>query len=76
MVFLTQLPTFLSATHWKKQCSIHKHTHVDCLPVNSVGLQRKINEEISEEVPPETSKKLPRELMILWQGLALHTACF
>lgn len=55
MVFLTQLPTFLSATQWRKQCSIHKHTHVYFLPVNSVELQRKINEEISEEAPPETS---------------------
>lgn len=55
MVFLTQLPTFLSATHWKKQCNIHKCAHVYWLPVNSVGLQRKINEEVSEEAPLQAS---------------------
>lgn len=48
IMFLTQLPRFLSA-YWKKQCNIHKRTHVCWFPVNSVGLQRKINEEISEE---------------------------
>lgn len=49
MTFVTQLPAILSATYWKKQRNIHRHTQVYWLPVKSVGLQRKLHEEASPQ---------------------------
>lgn len=58
MTFLTQLPTILSATYWKKQRNIHIHRYIGLyIPVKSVGLHRKIY----EETPPQASSKLMNE---------------
>lgn len=68
-VFLT-LPTFYQQNTGKNS-AIYTHTYVNCLHVNSVGLQRKINEKSSEEAAPEAAWKLPGEPTLSWQALVL-----
>lgn len=46
-----------------------QHTHIYCLHVNAVGLQRKTCEEDNGAAPSEAAQKLLWKWMLSWQPL-------